>query len=186
MLTIDPSSGLLQPALFRASPNCDARPKDTVIDLLVIHGISLPPAEFGGNAIEALFLNYLDSNAHPYFQQISHLRVSAHMLIRRDGQLIQYVPFTQRAWHAGISQFAGREQCNDFSIGIELEGTDDIPYATCQYQQLAKLTHLLMQVYPGIQPNSIVGHSDVAPDRKTDPGPAFDWVYYRHLLAKET
>ncbi|MGB6977125.1 MAG: 1,6-anhydro-N-acetylmuramyl-L-alanine amidase AmpD [Gammaproteobacteria bacterium] len=183
---LDPRSGLLPSVLFRPSPNCDARPSGTTIDLLVIHGISLPPGEFGSNAIDALFLNRLDSAAHPYFQQIAHLRVSTHLLIRRDGQVIQYVPFTKRAWHAGISQYDGRQQCNDFSIGIELEGTDDIPYETRQYQQLAALTHTLMQVYPDIQPDRIVGHSDIAPNRKTDPGAAFNWFYYRQLLAEET
>jgi AmpD protein len=180
--TIDPMSGLLTPALFRPSPHYDDRPKGTSIDLLVIHGISLPPGEFGGDAIDALFLNQLDPTAHPYFQQIAHLHVSAHLLIRRDGQIIQYVPFTKRAWHAGTSQFDGRQQCNDFSIGIELEGTDDIPYEICQYQQLAALTRTLMQVYPDIQNDRIVGHSDIAPHRKTDPGAAFDWIYYRQLV----
>jgi N-acetyl-anhydromuramoyl-L-alanine amidase len=185
-LTIDQATGLLTTVLFRPSPNCDDRPIGTAIDLLVIHGISLPPGKFEGEAIDALFHNCLDENAHPYFQQIARLRVSAHVLIRRDGQLIQYVPFIKRAWHAGISQFAGRQQCNDFSIGIELEGADDIPYATYQYKQLAVLTHILMRNYPGIHRNRIVGHSDIAPGRKTDPGPAFDWSYYHQLLTKET
>lgn len=167
---------------FISSPNCDDRPAGTTIDLLVIHGISLPPGEFGGDAITALFTNQLDPKAHPYFQQIVDLKVSAHVLIRRDGEVIQYVPFKKRAWHAGESSFQGKSRCNDYSIGIELEGADTVPYEPAQYQQLVQLTRVLMRVYPGITQERIVGHSDIAPERKTDPGPAFDWKYFFDLL----
>lgn len=184
----DPSTGSarrgwLPEARSVCSPNCDPRPAGTPIDLLVIHNISLPPREFGGPWIEQLFLNHLDPTAHPYFGGIAHLRVSAHLLIRRDGTLIQFVPLTLRAWHAGISSFQGRERCNDFSIGIELEGADDIPYPAVQYQVLARVTQMLQRRYRGIRPERIVGHSDIAPGRKTDPGPAFDWPEYRRLIA---
>ncbi len=174
--------GRLQGARFVASPNCDARPPATVIDLAVIHGISLPPGVFGGGWIEHLFLNRLDPAAHPYFAGLQALKVSAHLLVRRDGELVQYVPFDQRAWHAGASVFEGHSRCNDFSVGIELEGADDVPYETLQYAQLARALRALMRVYPGITARRIVGHSDIAPGRKTDPGPAFDWTYLRGLL----
>lgn len=164
------------------SPNCSDRPLNTVIDLLVIHGISLPPGEWGNSAITALFTNTLDPNAHPYFAQICHLRVSAHVLIQRNGALIQYVPFHKQAWHAGASSFQNRETCNTFSIGVELEGTDDKPYEPAQYQQLTALTKALMIAYPSIMPDRIVGHSDIAPGRKTDPGPLFDWKGYLSTL----
>lgn len=167
------------------SPNFDERPPDSEIDLLVIHGISLPPGEFGGDAIDRLFTNRLDPAAHPYYQAIAHLRVSAHVFIDRAGRVTQYVPFTQRAWHAGASVFCGRQNCNDFSIGIELEGCDDVPYAAPQYDTLARLSQLLMQTWPGITQARIVGHADIAPGRKTDPGPAFDWTYYSGLLKIE-
>lgn len=157
------------------SPNQDQRPADTEIDLLVIHGISLPPGEFGGSWIELLFTNRLPADAHPYFAQIHELQVSAHCLIRRDGEVIQFVPFSKRAWHAGQSCFAGRERCNDFSIGIELEGVDDLPYEAVQYQQLKQLVAAIQLRYPAITADRIVGHSDIAPGRKTDPGPAFRW-----------
>ncbi|KAA9002582.1 1,6-anhydro-N-acetylmuramyl-L-alanine amidase AmpD [Affinibrenneria salicis] len=163
------------------SPHCDERPAGETPSLLVIHNISLPPGEFGGPWIDRLFTATLDPAAHPYFADISHLRVSAHCLIRRDGEIIQYVPFTHRAWHAGVSCFNGRERCNDFSIGIELEGTDTLPFTDEQYRQLTAVTELLMRVYP-ITPASITGHSDIAPGRKTDPGPAFDWGRYRRQL----
>lgn len=156
------------------SPNFNARPEGE-ISLLVIHNISLPPAEFGGPWIEQLFQNQLDADAHPYFRTIATLRVSAHLLIRRDGELVQFVPFNQRAWHAGVSSWQGRENCNDFSIGIELEGTDDQPYTDAQYQQLVDVTLSLMQAYPALTPARICGHCDIAPTRKTDPGTAFDW-----------
>ncbi|MDX5628906.1 MULTISPECIES: 1,6-anhydro-N-acetylmuramyl-L-alanine amidase AmpD [unclassified Brenneria] len=163
------------------SPHCDRRPDDESPSLLVIHNISLPPGEFGGPYIDQLFTATLDPTAHPYFADICHLRVSAHCLIRRDGEIIQYVPFHQRAWHAGVSAFAGRERCNDFSIGIELEGTDTLPFTTEQYSQLVAITGMLMNAYP-ITPARITGHSDIAPGRKTDPGPAFDWDCYHRLL----
>lgn len=180
---VEPASGLMHGARFLASPHCDARPPDTVINLLVIHGISLPPGEFGGPWIEQLFLGALPMGAHPYFRQIANPRVSAHLLIRRDGELVQFVPFTQRAWHAGASAFAGRAACNDFSIGIELEGTDDLAYTDAQYAELAQVSRALMAAYPGITPARIVGHSDIAPGRKTDPGPVFDWLRLRAQLA---
>jgi AmpD protein len=151
---------------------------------LVIHGISLPPGEFGGPWIDDLFRNRLDPDAHPYFQGIAHLRVSAHLLIRRDGKLIQYVPLTRRAWHAGPSCFRGREQCNDFSIGIELEGADDVPYADRQYQVLRETIKAVIRRYPSITPHRIAGHSDIAPGRKTDPGPAFEWGRLSGLVTR--
>lgn len=178
---IDPD-GWLDQAVRRPSPHADARPEGTTIDLLVIHNISLPPGEFGGDWIDALFLGRLDPLAHPYFAMIAGQRVSAHLLIRRDGRLIQYVPLQGRAWHAGVSRFEGRERCNDFSIGIELEGTDDRPFTDPQYDRLAACTRLIMRHYPAINEARIVGHSDIAPERKTDPGPAFDWVRYRALI----
>ncbi len=154
------------------SPNFDDRPSGTLISLLVIHNISLPPGEFGGNGVIELFTNRLDPTAHPYYQAIKDLRVSAHFFIRRDGELIQFVPAGQRAWHAGASSWNGQERCNDFSIGIELEGTDDTPFTEAQYGCLNGLIEVLRRRYP-IQ--AIVGHSDIAPGRKTDPGPCFDW-----------
>ena len=165
------------------SPNRDARPPGCGIDLIVIHGISLPPGEFGGPYIEQLFRNRLDPDAHEYFSTIAGLRVSAHLLVRRDGSLVQFVPFSGRAWHAGESCFEGRARCNDFSVGIELEGTDCTPYDARQYERLAGVCRVLMQRWPAITANRIVGHSDVAPRRKTDPGPAFDWRRLKGLLA---
>ena len=167
------------------SPNHDERPPGTLIDLLVIHNISLPPGEFGGPWIDDLFLNRLDPCADPYFQKICQLRVSPHLLIRRDGELVQYVPLHLRAWHAGPSKFQGQEQCNDYSIGIELEGTDDTPYTDTQYQALAQITRQIMQTYTAITPTRVVGHSDVAPGRKTDPGPSFDWDHYHAMLEQD-
>ncbi|UTA48891.1 1,6-anhydro-N-acetylmuramyl-L-alanine amidase AmpD [Simiduia sp. 21SJ11W-1] len=164
------------------SPNFNDRPAQTSISLLVIHNISLPPGEFGGADIERLFTNSLDTRAHPFYAELEGLEVSAHAYIRRDGELVQFVPLNRRAWHAGQSFFEGRENCNDFSIGIELEGADDIPYTQAQYDVLATLTRTLMQAYPDILPRRIVGHSDIAPERKTDPGPAFDWAYYKSLI----
>ncbi|HED40487.1 MAG TPA: 1,6-anhydro-N-acetylmuramyl-L-alanine amidase AmpD [Chromatiales bacterium] len=175
-------NGWLTSACHRPSPNCDERPKDSAINLLVIHGISLPPGEFGEGWIEDLFCNQLDPEAHPAFAELSELQVSAHLLIRRDGSVVQFVPFAKRAWHAGKSAFAGRERCNDYSIGIELEGTDECPYAAAQYRVLARLARHLMECYPAITPQRIVGHSDVAPGRKTDPGPSFDWPLFRSML----
>jgi Negative regulator of beta-lactamase expression len=173
--------GWLVPCRHLPSPHHNARP-EAEVSLLVIHGISLPPGEFGGHWIDDLFLGRLAADAHPYFASIAGLQVSAHCLIRRDGELVQFVSFEERAWHAGVSEFAGRKACNDFSIGIELEGTDSSGYTKEQYQQLATLTCLLMESYPAITPGRIVGHSDIAPGRKTDPGLSFDWKHYRSLL----
>ena len=173
--------GLLTAVPFRPSPYCNDRPAHESINLLVIHNISLPPAEFGGRYIDDFFLGQIDFSLHPYFETLRDKKVSAHILIDRNGDLIQYVPFSKRAWHAGVSKFEGRENCNDFSIGIELEGTDDIPFAKVQYQQLATLAHTLMAAYP-ITIDRIVGHSQIAPGRKSDPGPAFDWDYFLKLM----
>jgi N-acetyl-anhydromuramoyl-L-alanine amidase len=161
-----------QPDRFVRSPNHDARPRGTEVTLLVVHSISLPPGEFGGDAIERLFTNRLDPAAHPYFREIAGLKVSSHFLIRRDGELLQFVPVSRRAWHAGVSSWRGRERCNDFSIGVELEGTDDGPFTDRQYERLASLISELKQKHPL---RDIAAHSDVAPGRKTDPGPQFDW-----------
>jgi AmpD protein len=169
--------------LRRSSPNQDARPMPAAaIDLVVIHGISLPPGYFGGAYIEQLFCNRLNPNAHPYFSNISDLRASAHVVIYRSGEAVQFVPFDQRALHAGESHYQGRISCNDFSVGIELEGTDEIPYTDAQYLKLADITEALFRGYPLMRPERIVGHSDVSPKRKTDPGPSFDWVKYRSLV----
>ncbi|MEJ2344695.1 MAG: 1,6-anhydro-N-acetylmuramyl-L-alanine amidase AmpD [Gammaproteobacteria bacterium] len=175
-------TGLLSGVPFRESPNCDDRPPGTQIDLIVVHGISLPPGQFGGEWIDRLFTNDLDCSAHPYFAGLADLRVSSHLLIRRDGSVVQYVPFGRRAWHAGPSRFDGRECCNDFSVGIELEGADDTPYDSRQYASLVEVVGALRQAYPAITTGRIVGHSDVAPGRKTDPGPAFDWERLRASL----
>jgi AmpD protein len=158
-----------------ASPNCDDRPCVEEPSLIVIHCISLPPGEFGSDAVDRLFTNRLDPSAHPFFAEIFHLRVSAHLFIRRDGSLVQYVPFDRRAWHAGLSSYQGRPVCNDFSIGIELEGTDDSPYEDIQYQRLNESLELLLGTYPSLSVERIAAHSDIAPDRKTDPGHCFDW-----------
>lgn len=184
-MRVDPLHGVLEGARQCPSPNFDARPVGAEIELVVVHGISLPPGEFGGPWIDALFTNALDADTHDYFRGICHLKVSAHLLITRAGEIVQYVPFTQRAWHAGQSCYAGRGACNDFSIGIELEGTDDAPYADRQYTTLARVIRALMAAYPGIGPERIVGHSDIAPGRKTDPGPAFDWAHLHMLLKNE-
>jgi AmpD protein len=169
-------AGLCAGATWVPSPHYDERPDDAAIDLIVVHNISLPPGEFGGKWIDDLFLGRLDPEAHPYFRDIAAMRVSSHFLIRRDGSLIQYVPCELRAWHAGVSSWKGRERCNDFSLGIELEGTDEILFEDAQYQTLAGLTHALFDRYGRID---IAGHSDIAPGRKTDPGPFFDWDRYR-------
>ena len=176
--------GWLEGARRCVSPNQDARPDPQDVSLLLIHGISLPPGEFGGPWIDALFQNRLDPAADPYFAGIAHLRVSAHLLVRRDGELVQYVPFGARAWHAGASCHAGREGCNDFAIGIELEGTDALPYTDAQYAALLAVTRALLATYPALTPERIAGHADVAPGRKTDPGPAFDWGRYRAALQR--
>lgn len=166
------AEGWLHGVAHIPSPNCDARPEGEAIRLVVIHGISLPPGEFGGPGVIELFTNRLDPAAHPYYETIQDLRVSAHFLIRRDGELIQFVPCTMRAWHAGVSSWQGRERCNDYSLGIELEGTDHTPYTEAQYLALTDLLRLLRQHYPI---EAVVGHSDIAPGRKTDPGPCFKW-----------
>jgi N-acetyl-anhydromuramoyl-L-alanine amidase len=162
-----------------ASPNCDSRPPHTPIDLLVIHNISLPPGEFSGEAVVQLFTNTLDANAHPYYEQLRGLKVSAHFFIRRNGGIIQFVPCGKRAWHAGASSWQGRAGCNNFSIGVELEGSDHMPFSDRQYAALTRLTRLLQRTYPL---RNVVGHSDIAPDRKTDPGPCFDWPRYLAAL----
>lgn len=164
------------------SPNADERPADSAVDLLVIHNISLPPGQFGGDHIRDLFLNRLDPAGHPYFAEIAHLEVSAHLLIRRDGTAVQFVALDRRAWHAGQSNFCGRERCNDFSIGIELEGSDDEPFTKPQYRRLGELTRDIQALFPAITAERIVGHADIAPGRKTDPGPCFDWGRYRRTL----
>lgn len=166
------------------SPNFDARPETVVPELLVIHNISLPPEEFGGGYIEQLFTNSLNPQEHPYFAEIAHLRVSSHLLIDRLGRVTQFVSLADRAWHAGESNWCGKTNCNDFSIGIELEGSDNQKFEEIQYECLAELTRLIQQHYPNIANNSIVGHSDIAPARKTDPGPYFDWQSYRKSLSK--
>lgn len=171
------------PSARRAlSPNWDERPPGVAVDLLVIHSVSLPPGEFGGPWIDALFRNRLPPHAHPFFRDIAHLRVSAHLLVRRDGELIQYVDLGKRAWHAGSSRFAGREACNDFAVGVELEGSDKVPYENAQYRVLAHATEEIRARFPAIDSQRIVGHSDIAPGRKTDPGPAFDWERFRSLV----
>ncbi|NHH99820.1 1,6-anhydro-N-acetylmuramyl-L-alanine amidase AmpD [Oceanimonas sp. MB9] len=175
------NQGWLSPARHCESPHQDERP-DAEVSLLVVHCISLPPGRFGGPYIDDLFLGRLAPAAHPYFEDIYQLRVSAHCLIRRDGELVQYVPFHRRAWHAGVSCFDGRDRCNDFSIGIELEGTDTGDYTNAQYQRLADVSRMLMCTYPAITPTRITGHSDIAPGRKTDPGPGFDWKRFRAML----
>jgi AmpD protein len=172
------SGVLLAEASQRSSPNQDPRPTGCLVDLLVIHNISLPPEQFGGPWIDDLFHNRLNPDAHPYFTGIYDRRVSAHLLIRRHGELLQYVPLCQRAWHAGESCFRDRKACNDFSIGIELEGTDSTPYTDEQYRRLILTTHSIMSLFPAITRERITGHSDIAPGRKTDPGPAFDWARY--------
>ncbi len=181
-LNLDPDAAWLQPVTRVPSPNADDRPPECRIDLIVIHGISLPPGCFGGGEIQALFCNTLDPRGHDYFQGLRNLRVSAHLLIDREGALTQFVSFQRRAWHAGESSFKGRGRCNDFSIGIELEGTDCVAYTEAQYQALIPVLLLLMSAYPGITPDRIVGHCHIAAGRKSDPGAAFDWPRLARLL----
>jgi AmpD protein len=183
---IDPATGWLHSVRRVVSPNCDARPADTELDLIVVHGISLPPGNFGSGWIDRFFCNDLPSGVDPYFATISMLRVSAHVLIGRDGVPTQYVPFTLRAWHAGQSSYCGKSGCNDFSVGIELEGTDETPYASEQYYALVALIAALRAGYPSLRSAAVVGHSDIAPGRKTDPGPWFDWDRLGRLLANPT
>lgn len=173
---VDRARHRLRGARFLPSPNHDERPDPSDISLLVVHGISLPPGKFGGGWIDRLFTNALPPDAHPYFAKIRELKVSSHLCVFRDGAVTQYVPFDRRAWHAGESRFDGRGRCNDFSIGVELEGTDATPYEPAQYRALAAVARALLHAYPAITPARIAGHSDLAPGRKTDPGPHFDWL----------
>lgn len=161
------------------SPNCDKRPSGVPVELLVIHNISLPPGEFGGPAVVQLFTNSLDCTAHPFYAQLVGLKVSAHFLVRRSGEIVQFVSCDRRAWHAGVSEWQGRNRCNDFSIGIELEGSDFVPFTEAQYDALVRLTRRIRRRYPV---RGMAGHSDIAPARKTDPGPFFDWARYRFAV----
>jgi N-acetyl-anhydromuramoyl-L-alanine amidase len=181
-LHIDAATGLALGVRQVLSPNFDERPAGLTADLLVVHGISLPPNEFGGPWIDRMFTGTLPASAHPFFADLSKSRLSAHALIRRDGQIVQYVPFDARAWHAGRSAYEGRSACNDFSIGIELEGADGILYTDAQYASLVALTRALLETYPTLSAQRIVGHADIAPGRKSDPWASFDWERYRALL----
>ena len=183
-MKIDSSSDLLVEARHVPSPNYDERPDGGEISLVVVHGISLPPGRYGGSEIDRFFTNTLDAGAHPYFEEIADLKVSSHLLVRRDGELVQYVPFGQRAWHAGDSCYQGRAACNDFSIGIELEGQDEEPYSDAQYEVLAGVVKVLIDTYPGLSANSLAGHCDISPGRKTDPGTAFDWERLQQQLVE--
>jgi AmpD protein len=185
-MQVDKVHGLLEGAHYTPSPNHDARPADTAISALVVHAISMPPGEYGGTDIERLFCNNLDFACHPFYGEIDGLAVSAHLLIRRDGQVVQFVPFQERAWHAGVSVLEGRARVNDFSIGIELEGSDYAPFEEAQYRALAEVTRALRVAYPGITPQRVVGHDDIAPERKTDPGPYFNWQRFRRALAGQS
>lgn len=176
------TNGWLNIAQKVPSPNFNQRPGNVPVSLLVIHNISLPPGEFGGGFVQEFFTNQLDTNAHPYFQTIAELQVSAHLFIERDGKITQFVSFDDRAWHAGASSYDGVPNCNDYSIGIELEGTDELPYTHEQYRQLAKVTRQLLRTYPTLTPERITGHEHIAPGRKTDPGPGFDWLHYLALV----
>jgi AmpD protein len=182
-LKIDPGTGLLAGVRQVLSPHFNARPPGVHPELIVVHGISLPPGEFGGRWIDRLFTGELPPDGHPFFRDVAHISVSSHVVIRRDGHITQYVPFGQRAWHAGRSEYRGRKECNDFSVGIELEGTDHTPYTEVQYEQLAAVVAALLHTYPSLSAEHITGHSDIAPGRKTDPGPAFEWGRWRALLA---
>lgn len=182
-LTIDTGRGLVAPARFVPSPNQDARPPGATLDLLVVHGIGMPPGQFGGPWVEKLFLNELPGEVHPFFASLDGLEVSAHVFLRRDGSMLQFVPFHARAWHAGRSEWRHRPACNDYSIGIEVEGADEIPYEPVQYEVLAALVAALRCAYPTLAGDAIAGHSDIAPGRKTDPGPAFDWAHLDRQLA---
>ena len=175
------NDGLLDTAEFIKSPNYDDRSNEQDMSLIVIHNISLPPGEFNGPWITRLFTNDLPVGEHPFFAEIHHLRVSSHLLIRREGEVIQYVPFHKRAWHAGVSEYLGRSVCNDFSVGIELEGTDEVPFTTAQYDALASVLQLLVKTYSGLSMENITGHEHIAPGRKTDPGPYFDWNHLGRL-----
>jgi len=174
----------LDNATCLVSPNCNSRPGGADVDLLVIHNISLPPHHFGKGNVQKFFLNCLDPKQHPYFKTISRLRVSSHIFIERDGEITQFVPLEKRAWHAGKSAYEGRPDCNDYSIGIELEGTDNFPYTDEQYCRLVEVTAVIMNTYPKITLERIVGHCDIAPIRKTDPGQSFDWNRYKLRLSR--
>ena len=182
-MQVDLKSGRMRGVRQIDSPNHDARPAGVEADLIVVHGISLPPGEFGGPWIDRLFTNSLPVEMHPYFAEVGSLRVSSHVVVARDGAVTQYVAFTERAWHAGKSLYQGREACNDFSVGVELEGVDTLPYEAAQYVALAEVVAALCAAYPRLSPDRLVGHSDIAPGRKTDPGPAFDWPRARRLIA---
>lgn len=182
-LVIDLPEGWLRGVRRVESPNADCRPAGVAADLIVVHAISLPPGEFGGAAIDELFCNRLDPSAHPYFCDIATLKVSAHALIRRDGHVTQYVPFHLRAWHAGQSSYKGREACNDFSVGIELEGCDSSPFEDAQYRSLSQLIFALRRAYPTLATAPVVGHAEIAPGRKTDPGPAFNWQRLTDMIS---
>ncbi len=184
-MVIDTVSGLLLEARYCPSPNHDERPAGCIPELIVIHNISLPPNEFGGAYIDQLFTNSLNSNEHPFFAEICHLKVASHLLIRRNGEVVQYVPFHLRAFHAGLSQYKGRSRCNDFSIGIELEGTDFTPFTDAQYLQLKQIIESLCFHYPSLSKADITGHQHIAPERKTDPGPFFDWPRLSEVLGVE-
>ena len=181
-MQINTKTGLLNECKQCSSPNSDDRPENTAVDLIVVHSISLPPGEYGGDSIEQFFQNKLDKNAHSYFEEIHELQVSSHILIKRSGEVVQFVPFHERAWHAGQSNYQGRERCNDFSIGIELEGTDSENFEEIQYQQLAQVISSLRPAYPAIADN-ITGHSDISPGRKKDPGSGFDWDKLKSTLS---
>jgi AmpD protein len=179
ILSVDSETGWVSGLRQLLSPNCDARPEGAQVEVIVLHGISLPAGQFGGDAVIRLFLNQLDVNAHSSFSPLNGLKVSAHFFIRRDGEILQFVPLTMRAWHAGISSCLGRTDVNDFSIGVELEGTDINPYEEAQYRSLARLNQSLIREFPAVTADHLVGHSDIAPDRKSDPGPCFDWARCR-------
>ena len=179
----DIKNNVLGNAEYCPSSNCNARPEGYNIELIVIHNISLPPSSFGNSYVKQFFLGHLNPSEHPYFQHIKDLKVSAHLFIRRDGSIMQFVPFNKRAWHAGVSSYKGSNKCNDFSIGIEMEGTDDSPYEDAQYHALINTTNALINQYPHLDKESIVGHSDIAPNRKTDPGKYFNWSYYLSCLS---
>lgn len=181
-LLLDDNQDWIEGVKYVPSPNCDARPVGSHIELIVIHGISLPPGKYGGCYIDDLFCNRLDPEVDPYFKEIKDLKVSSHLMVSRSGEITQYVPFSKRAWHAGISEFKTRANCNDFSIGIELEGCDDQPYEEVQYMSLVAIIKAIKNHWKNIGDGDIVGHSDIAPGRKTDPGPAFDWDYLFSLL----
>lgn len=185
-MRIEPGTGWLAGARRVPSPNRDRRPGGAVPELLVVHSICLPPGEFGGPWIERFFTNELDPDAHPYFSEIAGMRVSAHALVRRDGEVVQFVPFDERAWHAGESCWEGRSACNDFSVGVELEGSDDREFEPIQYERLALIARELERTYPAMDASRIVGHCDIAPGRKTDPGPHFDWDRLKRRISGES